>query len=280
MIPRRLHLRLPLLVMLALLAFAGNSLLTRAALVGGGIGPDSFVAIRLLAGAVMLLVIGLVRRLPVLPGRRDLSGIAALLLYATAFSYAYVDLGAATGALILFTFVQVTVITGGIIGGERITKGQGVGVVMALTGLAWLLAPGLAAPPPGAFALMAAAGIAWGVYTLLGRGGGDPTARTARNFIGTAPLALLLLVVTGLHGSAPAVALAVASGAVTSALGYVVWYSVLPDLSPVTAASLQLAVPVITGLGSLFWLNEPLTVTLAGASILILSGIAVTLRRT
>lgn len=275
MIPARL--RLPLLVGLALLAFAGNSLLTRAALVAGGIGPESFAAIRLTAGAIMLLAIGRARQLAVVPRRGDVPGIIALFIYATAFSRAYVSLGAATGALILFTFVQVTVIAGGVIGGVRITALQGAGVVVALGGLGWLLAPGLATPPPGAFALMAAAGIAWGLYTLVGRGGGDPVSRTARNFIGTVPPALLLLVMAGLYGTAMAIFLAVVSGAVTSALGYVIWYSVLPRLPAVTAASLQLSVPVITALGSLVWLHEPLTATLVGASVLILAGIALTL---
>ncbi|OYY72750.1 DMT family transporter [Sphingomonas sp. 28-63-12] len=277
MIPDRT--RLALLVILALLAFAGNSLLTRAALAGGGIGPESFAAIRLGAGGATLLAIGLGRRLVVMPGARDLPGIAALFVYAATFSRAYVGLGAATGALILFSTVQITVIAGGMIGGARITVVQSMGVAVALGGLAWLLAPGLAAPPLGAFALMAAAGIAWGVYTLLGRGSDAPVARTARNFIGTLPLAMALAAIGGVGGSPMAIMLAIAAGAITSALGYVLWYSVLPHLSAITAASLQLTVPVITALGSVIWLHEPLTGALAGASLLILSGIALTLRR-
>ncbi|MFM9978493.1 MAG: DMT family transporter [Sphingomonadaceae bacterium] len=270
--------RLALLVTLALLAFAGNSLLTRAALAGGEIGPDSFAAIRLSAGAITLLAIGIRKRLMVAPGKRDIPGIMALFIYAAAFSRAYVSLSAATGALILFTCVQMTVISGGIIGGVRMAPHQGVGVLIALGGLAWLLAPGLAAPAVGAAALMAAAGVAWGIYTLLGRGKGDPVARTARNFIGTFPLAVMLLTLPEAHGTAMPIALALASGAITSALGYVVWYSVLPRMSALSAASLQLLVPVITSLGSVIWLYEPLTTALAGASIIILAGIALTLR--
>ncbi len=262
-----------------MLAFAGNSLLTRAALAGGGIGPDSFAAIRLLAGALTLFVIGFGRRLMIRPRAGDIPAIFALFSYAAAFSRAYVSLGAATGALILFTSVQLTVIAGGLAGGARLSIRQGFGIVIALGGLAWLLAPGLATPPPGASALMTAAGIAWGVYTLIGRGSGAAVARTARNFIGTIPLALVLVAMAGLEGTPTAIMLAVASGAITSALGYVIWYSVLPSLSAVTAASLQLLVPVITALGSLIWLREPLTTTLAGASLLILAGVAMTLRR-
>ena len=272
-------LHLVLLTALALLAFAGNSLLTRAALAGGGIRPDSFAAIRLGAGAAMLLAIGLGKGLKLRPRSPDIPAIVALFIYAAAFSRAYVSLGAATGALILFTAVQLTIIVGGLAGGANLNLRQAFGIVIALGGLAWLLAPGLATPPLGASALMTAAGIAWGVYTLIGRGSGAAIARTARNYIGTIPLALVLVGMAGLDGTWTAILLAVASGAITSALGYVIWYSVLPSLSAVTAASLQLLVPVITALGSLIWLHEPLTATLAGASLLILAGVALTLRR-
>lgn len=275
----RNHLPIVLATALALLAFAGNSLLTRAALAGGGIAPDSFAAIRLGAGAAMLLAIGIGRGLAVRPRAADLPGIVALFVYAAAFTRAYVGLGAATGALILFTSVQMTIVTGGLAGGAGLSVRQGTGILIALSGLAWLLAPGLATPPIGASALMAAAGIAWGVYTLIGRGSDAAVARTARNFIGTIPLALVLVALAGLHGTPVAMMLAVASGAITSAVGYVIWYSVLPSLSAVTAASLQLLVPVITALGSLIWLHEPLTTTLTGASLLILAGVALTLRR-
>lgn len=274
--------RLPVVLAtaLALLAFAGNSLLTRAALAGGGIAPDSFAAIRLGAGAAMLLAIGIGRGLAVRPRAADLPGIIALFAYAAAFSRAYVSLGAATGALILFTSVQMTIVAGGLVGGAFLSMRQGTGILIALSGLAWLLAPGVTATPTlGAAALMTAAGVAWGVYTLIGRGSGAAIARTARNFIGTIPLALLLVAMAGLDGTPTAIMLAVASGAITSALGYVIWYSVLPSLPAVTAASLQLLVPVITALGSLIWLREPLTTTLTGASLLILAGVAMTLRR-
>jgi len=207
--------RLSLVVALALCAFAGNSLLTRAALSSGDIGPDSFTAIRLVAGAMTLLAIGFGRRLAIMPRGSDVPGVIALFVYAAAFSRAYVSLTAATGAIILFTAVQVTVIAGGAIGGGRIRLQQGGGVLIALGGLAWLLAPGLSAPPLTASIMMATAGIAWGSYTLLGRGAGAPVARTARNFIGTVPLAIGLVAVMGLDGTPMAILLAIASGAIT-----------------------------------------------------------------
>jgi drug/metabolite transporter (DMT)-like permease len=271
--------RLAGIVALALLAFAGNSLLTRAALADGSGDADAFAAIRLVAGAAMLAAIALVRGIRVLPGRGDVPTILALFAYAAAFSRAYLSLGAATGALVLFASVQFTMVAGGMLRGARFTPVQFVGLAMALTGLGWMLAPGLAPPPLGGFLLMVAAGVAWGVYSSVGAGAGEPVARTARNFIGTVPAALLLLALADTTGNARFVLLAVLSGAITSALGYVLWYAALPHLSGIAAASLQLSVPVITALGSVIWLREPITVTLAGATLLILAGIGLTLPR-
>ncbi|HZH27965.1 MAG TPA: DMT family transporter [Azospirillaceae bacterium] len=270
----------------AILAFAGNSLLTRAALGDGRIGAEAFAGIRLIAGAAMLAVIALPRGAVVVPRRADLPGIAALVVYAAAFTYAYLDLGAATGALILFGMVQFTMTAVTTIRGTPPGRREMAGLAVALAGFGWLLAPGLVAPPMAAALLMGLAGAAWGVYTLLGRGAADPLAQTARYFVGAAPLGLVLLALAS-AGSAGAlelpgvrgVALAILSGAVTSAIGYAVWYTVLPRLSVTVAGISQLLVPAIAAAGGALWLGEPLSARVVGATVLILAGIGLGLRR-
>ncbi len=213
-----------------------------------------------------------------MPTRRDLPSALMLLIYAAAFSFAYLHIGAATGALILFVCVQLSMTAIGIATGARPRKVDVAGLALALAGLAWLLAPGLTAPPMGAAALMAAAGAAWGGYTVRGRSGGDPVVASARNFIGAAVLSLPLIAWASmgeLHASG--VGLAVASGALTSALGYVVWYSVLPRLPIATAASAQLSVPLVTALIAAVSLGEALSMRLLVAGVLIFAGIGLTI---
>jgi len=270
---------LVLIVTLALLAFAGNSLLTRAALADAAADAEAFAAIRLIAGAGMLAVIPLLRRIRGIPARADVPTILALFVYAAAFSRAYLSLGSATGALVLFASVQCTMVAGGVLRGTRYTAVQFVGLVIALAGLGWMLAPALTSPPLGEFSLVVAAGVAWGVYSSVGAGADESVARTARNFIGTVPVAMLLLAQADAIDSARFVLLAVLSGAITSVLGYVLWYAALPRLPGLAAGTLQLSVPVITAIGSMIWLGEPITVTLVGAMLLILAGIALTLPR-
>ena len=270
------------LVALALFAFAGNSLLNRAALVdtsaGSGAGPGVFAAIRLLSGAAALLAFGMFKGFAIRPQRTDAPAVIALFVYAAAFSFAYVSLGASTGALVLFATVQLTMTAHGLWRGSRYAPLQITGLLAALGGLAWLLAPGLRAPPLGAALLMICAGIAWGCYSILGRSQSNATAATARNFIGTVPFALLMAAPVLWPGSpgmdAHSVVLAIVSGVVTSAFGYVIWYAVLPRLSAIAAASLQLIVPVIAIVGAQLWLQEPLTLRLLAASCIILAGIA------
>lgn len=262
----------------ALLAFAGNSLLNRAALAGVGTDPAIFAAIRLIAGAVVLVAFGLASRIKIQPTVKDVPAVLALLVYAMAFSRAYVSMGAATGALVLFTAVQFSMIAIGLFGGVRLTARQWAGLLAALGGLGWLLSPGIVTPPIGAALLMALAGIAWGIYSVLGRGTTDPVARTARNFVGAALLSLVVLTTMPHRMSPTGFWLAVTSGAVTSAIGYVMWYAVLPHLSPIWTASLQLLVPVITAFASVLWLQEAPTTQLVGGTLLILSGIALTFR--
>lgn len=268
-------LRIVLLTVVTMLAFAGNSLLCRVALKETGIDAASFTSIRLVSGALVLWLI--VRAL-----RADRSGsgnwvsAAALFAYAAAFSYAYLSLTAATGALILFGAVQATMIGRGLAAGERFAPLQVLGLVLALGGLVGLLLPGLSAPPLGGALLMLAAGVAWGVYSLRGRGAGDATRATAGNFLRAVPFALLLSLLT-LDAAAVDVAgfaYAVASGALASGIGYAIWYTVLPALKATQAATVQLSVPVIAAAGGVAFLGEALSLRLVLASVAILGGIA------
>lgn len=267
-------------VALALLAFAGNSLLTRAALDGGLVGAGSFSLIRLWSGAVLLSLMMVVTRQNPLPRTSDLGGIFALLVYVLGFSFAYLELGAGLGALLLFGLVQATTISAGLVLRERVDAWAIGGLVLASAGLVFLLRPGDTAPPLLPSLMMMAAGVAWGCYTLLGRGRPQPTLRTAQNFTGAALLASPLLLLT--EATAPTstgVLLAVLSGAVTSGLGYAMWYAVLPRLSALTSGSAQLIVPPLTALLALPLLGESLTLDLMIASAVILGGVALTFRR-
>jgi drug/metabolite transporter (DMT)-like permease len=266
------------------MAFASNSLLARAAI---GVGPDgvsaisavAFTALRLAAGALVLAPWWLPRRPPraasSAPKRFSL-GALALLGYALPFSLAYVSMGAATGALLLFGSVQLTMIGAGLRAGERLAPTKLVGLGAAAHGLVVLLAPGLRAPPAWAAATMILAGIAWGAYSLIGRRTEDPIAATARNFAGTLPAAALLALWPGVWSgvSATGVALALASGALTSGLGYLIWYLALPSLTRTAAATVQLAVPLVAALGAVLLLGEALDARLVLASALVLGGIA------
>lgn len=263
-------------------AFAANSVLARLALVATGTGAASFTAIRLASGALVLAALAFRQR----PSRRAGSWAsgAALFVYAAAFSFAYLSLSTGTGALLLFGAVQITMIGWGLARGERFGLGRSVGLVLALAGLVVLVAPGVTAPPAGAALLMAASGVAWGVYSLRGRGSADPLAATAGNFWRAALLgvALVLGVLAWpeavLTADARGVALAVASGAVTSGLGYALWYRVLPSLRAASAATVQLSVPVLAALGGVAFVGEAFTLRLAVATVVTLGGIALVVR--
>jgi drug/metabolite transporter (DMT)-like permease len=271
----------PLLAVAALLAFAANSVLTRAALAETSIDAVSFTAIRIASGALMLWLIVCLRSSKA-EGAGSWPSALALFIYAIAFSLAYRSLTAATGALLLFGAVQVTMIGWGLVRGDRLTGFQWLGCSIALAGLVWLLLPGLSAPPLGAAALMLAAGVAWGVYTLRAKGAGDPTRVTAANFARAALPALALWSVFVLSGSESwdgrGVALAVASGAIASGLGYAVWYAALKSIATHTAAVSQLAVPVITAVAGVLLLAEPLTWPIAVGGACVIGGIALVIR--
>ncbi|NMG66182.1 EamA family transporter [Azoarcus indigens] len=263
------------LVAVAMIAFAGNSLLCRIALREGHIDAASFSTLRLASGALMLWL--LVRR-------REGSGAGhgswisafALFAYAAGFSFAYLTLPAAAGALLLFGAVQATMIGYGLWRGERLNLLQGGGLLLAAGGLVGLLLPGLSAPPLRGALLMIAAGIAWGVYSLRGRGVARATASTAGNFLRALPFAAVLSLLTLQQAAlTPAgIGYAIASGALASGLGYAIWYSVLPALRATNAATIQLSVPVITAAGGVIFLGEPITLRLVLTSIAILAGIA------
>lgn len=267
--------RLILYTTCAMLAFAGNSILGRMALREGAIDAASYTTIRMLAGAIMLALVAMLRGGD---WRRasNWTSAGALMIYAAAFSFAYVELSAGMGALLLFGGVQGTMILTGLWFGERLTPGQWLGLAAAIGGLVYLLSPGAAAPPWLGATLMITAGIAWGVYSLRGRSNRNPIAATAGNFLRAAPLAVALGLAMAARAkfSAAGLAYAAVSGAITSGLGYVIWYQSLRGLTATRAAAVQLSVPVFTALGGVAFLGETMTTRLAISSIAILSGIA------
>ncbi|TAM61654.1 MAG: DMT family transporter [Rhodanobacter sp.] len=266
------------LTALAMVAFAGNSLLCRAALKHTGIDAASFTAIRLISGAAMLWLVVRMRR-GASVGKGNWLSAFALVVYATGFSFAYVSLPTATGALLLFGAVQATMIGHGIWAGERLHRLQLVGLVFAFGGVVGLLLPGLSAPPLRGAILMLGAGVAWGVYSLRGKGAGDPTRVTAGNFLRAVPIAAVVsvLMLNRTSLDAAGVLYAVASGALASGIGYAIWYTALPALKATGAATVQLSVPVIAAVGGIVLLGEPVTLRLALASVAILGGIALML---
>ncbi|HET9483678.1 MAG TPA: DMT family transporter [Xanthomonadales bacterium] len=271
--------RIAALTLLAMAAFAGNSLLCRAALRDTTIDAASFTTIRVVAAAATLLLV-LRLRGAARAGAGDWPSALALFAYAAGFSFAYRSLTAATGALLLFGAVQATMIGRGWVSGERLRPAQAAGLVLAVCGLGGLLLPGISAPPPGGALLMLGAGVAWGIYSLRGRASGDPMAVTAGNFVRAVPLAVLLSLAYAWDASLDriGVLLAIVSGALASGLGYVVWYTVLPALRATSAATVQLGVPVVAALGGVALLGEPATLRLVLASAAVLGGIAIALR--
>lgn len=262
-----------------MVAFAANSLLCRLALAQPRIDPASFGSIRLVSGALVLALIVQMRADSDAPPRSDWLAATMLFAYVALFSFAYLSLSAGTGALILFGAVQLTMLGAGLRAGERFAPAAWAGLAAAIAGLVYLVSPGVSAPAPLGATSMALAGAAWGVYSLRGRGVADPLAATASNFARAVPLALALSVLTAgaVHADAPGVALAVASGALSSGIGYVIWYAALRGLTAMRAATVQLSVPPIAAIGGALMLAEPLTPRLMLASAAILGGIAVVL---
>ena len=258
-----------------MIAFAGNSLLCRMALRHTSIDAVTFTSIRLVSGAVVLWLIVRFARAG-RTGAGNWWSALALFAYAAGFSLAYLSLSAATGALLLFGSVQATMIGHGLWQGERLARLQWLGLALAVSGLVVLMLPGLSAPPLMGAALMVVAGAAWGVYSLRGRGAGDATLVTAGNFWRAAVLACVLsaFMLGQASWDEQGVAFAIASGALTSGLGYALWYAVLPSLKASQAATIQLSVPVIAALGGVALLGEVMTEQFVLASVATLGGIA------
>lgn len=272
--------RLLTLTVLAALAFTANPLLARLALVTSEMDALGYTGVRLASGALVLWALLFWRdgRAPRTVGG-TWAGAAALFGYAILFSIAFLLIGAAVGALILFGAVQLAILSWAILKGDRPGVLEWTGLAMAGASLLYLVSPGLVAPHPIGAALMVVSGISWAAYTLIGRGSREPVRDTAGNFIRLLPLSLPLVVV-GLAMQAPTalgLVYAIASGAVSSGLGYAIWYAVLPQMSRSVSAFVQLTVPALAALGSVVWLAEPLTARLVLASAGILGGAALAL---
>jgi len=270
-----------LLTTIAMLAFAANSLLCRLALGAGLIDAASFTGVRVISGALMLGLIILPRyRLHGHP-KADWRAVLMLFAYMIFFSIAYLSLRAGTGALILFGAVQLTMFIVAVKSGETFSVLSWFGLALAIAGLVYLVSPGVTAPNPTGALLMTIAGVAWGFYSLLGRTAADPMESTAYNFILAVPLAIVasIIFINDFHLTMTGTALAVASGAVASGLGYFIWYAALCGLTAIRAATVQLSVPVIAAFGGVWLLDEDVTLRLVVSSIATLGGVAIVLSR-
>jgi len=264
------------LTVLALIAFAANSLFCRLALAEPLIDPATYTAVRLITGAVTLWIIVVFRR----NGSFGKSGgswvsAAMLFLYAVTFSFAYISLSAGTGALILFAAVQITMIAVGLYTGERPGISEWLGLLIAIAGLIYLVSLGITAPSTAGSVLMVSAGIAWGLYSLRGRGAGNPIRVTTGNFLRTVPLAtaVVLLWLPVLTITPRGLLWAALSGSVTSGVGYALWYAALPRLTATRAATVQLAVPVLAAIGGVSVLSEGVSLRLVISAVVILGGV-------
>ena len=279
--------RLTLLTLLAMLLFAGNSVLCRLAFGQHAIDAASFTAIRLLSGTLLLLLLNHIRNRAAAISADSAansccsgggSWLSALLLfiYAASFSFAYLRLSTGTGALLLFATVQLTMILAGLWSGEKFSARQVGGLLIAMAGLVTIMLPGLSTPSTVGALLMLAAGIAWGIYSLRGRHATDPIGETTGNFLRATPLSILLSVALWSHSHVDGwgIFYAVLSGAIASGIGYAIWYVALPGLTAIRAASVQLSVPVIAALGGLLFLHELLSLRQLIAAAAILGGIA------
>ena len=271
--------RVVLLVCLTMIAFAANSLLARYALSNTTLDAATFTLIRLASGALLLALL-IVRDQPRIFAEGSVPGALALFVYAAGFSFAYRELDTGVGALLLFGAVQMTMLGVGFYRGERFSIWQSIGFFAAVSGLVYLLAPGASAPAPLAAVLMLLAGVAWGVYSLLGRGARKPLAMTAGNFLFSVPLGLMLVLLfsANLQWDTRGVVAALASGMLASGCGYALWYHTLPQLTATVAASVQLTVPIIAAMLGWLILDESWSSRLSAASVLVLGGIFVVIR--
>jgi len=263
------------MTLVAMIAFAGNSLLCRAALKQTTIDAASFTFIRIFSGAAALWFIMKMRNTAWKEAGNWPSALA-LFVYAAAFSFAYNSLSAGTGALLLFGAVQATMILWGLRKGEWLRAGQLVGLAVAVSGLVVLLFPGLSAPPLAGSILMLGAGVAWGIYSLRGKAEKNAASATAGNFLRAVPFAAIvsIILLPSARLDRTGIGYAVLSGAIASGLGYVIWYTALSGLRATSAATVQLSVPVLAATGGILLLGEPITLRYVLASIAVLGGIA------
>ncbi len=270
------NLRVTGLTTLALVAFAGNSVLCRLALKDGSIDAASFSTVRLVSGAIALLVILYATNRGTRPASSGSWMSATMLfLYAVCFSFAYVSLDTGIGALILFGMVQATMVTGALWAGDRPTVAEWIGWLLAVSGFVYLVSPGLTAPSPVGSVLMGIAGIGWGIYSLRGRKEPYALSATTYNFVRSVPLVLVVsaLSLKEMHLSTNGIVLAILSGAITSGIGYAIWYTALRSISTMQAAMVQLSVPVLAAAGGVIFLAESVSVRLIFSGLLILGGI-------
>ncbi len=263
---------------MALIAFAANSVLCRLALGENTIDAASFTIIRLLSGALVLLVILKLRnKNNISPAKGNWRAGLMLFLYASTFSFAYHTLDTGTGAVILFGAVQMTIILLSLLSGNRLHISEWMGVSMAFAGFVFLILPGITAPSVSGFLLMSVAGIAWGIYTLKGRCSEDPLRDTTYNFLRTIPLVIIFTIITvkDAHYSTEGIVLAVLSGSIASGVGYAIWYTALGGLSATQAAVVQLSVPVIAASGGVIFMSEAVTLRLSVSAVMILGGILI-----
>ncbi len=268
------------LTFLTMIAFAANSIFSRLALVDPANDPVSFTLVRLAAGALVLLLFFLKYRksVNIVRDRNFWLAPAALFTYALFFSLSYVQIGAGTGALILFASVQLTMMTVAIFRGHKLNPNEKIGFILAAVGFIYLLLPGLNMPPPVGAGLMGVAGVAWGIYSLIGQGATNPIMSTATNFLLTIPLVGLIFLFHPMTLTSQGIILAILSGAITSGLGYVLWYFVLKKFQTSTAAIIQLSVPALAAVGGVVFLSESLNLRLIIASALIILGIVIKIK--
>ncbi len=268
--------RVALLTSLALIAFAGNSVLCRLALADGSIDAASFSTVRLVSGAIALLLILHAGNRGTRPASfGSWMSAAMLFIYAVCFSFAYISLDTGIGALILFGMVQATMVAGALWAGDRPSVAEWLGWLFAVSGFVYLVSPGLTAPSLSGSVLMGIAGIGWGIYSLRGRNEPFALAGTTYNFVRSVPLVIVVSAVSlkEMHLSANGIVLAIMSGAITSGIGYAIWYTALRSISSMQAAMVQLSVPVLAAAGGVFFLAESVTLRLIVSGLLILGGI-------
>ncbi len=267
-----------------MIAFAGNSILCRLALDTYSMDPASFTSIRLISGALALWVLTFGKNNSSKKDKGNWFSAFALFTYAACFSFAYVNLSTAMGALLLFGAVQITMISYSILNRETLSSWQATGLVLSITGFGYLLIPGLTAPPLIASSIMIISGVAWGIYSVRGKASGNPAIVTAGNFLRSIPFAITLSILSftifqqreiNTDFTIPTSLIAIISGAITSGLGYTLWYRVLPSLSSTAAASIQLSIPVLAAFGGILFLNESMSLRLGIASLAILGGVAI-----